>query len=211
MYYASADPIGGPAEIYRSTWSGSEWINRELVANVGSPASDHMPAFNGQQLFWQGHDNWDVFVADYNEATDEFSNSRPVDSINTSGWEEQDPWVSSDGHLLIFTSNRPGGYGGRDLYSATWDADTLGWTNITNLGPNVNTAADEAIGELAEEAGILFFQRVEDGNINIMQANIVPEPSTLVTCGGLIATAGVGYCVRRCRKIRCFRWRRRCR
>lgn len=43
--------------------------------------------------------------------------------------------------LLIFTSNMEGGYGGMDLYSAQITTD--GYGAITNLGPEINSAANE--------------------------------------------------------------------
>jgi hypothetical protein len=42
---------------------------------------------------------------------------------------------------LVFTSNRPGGYGGYDLYYSTWDGSK--WSAPVNFGPKINTASDE--------------------------------------------------------------------
>jgi hypothetical protein len=68
-----------------------------------------------------------------------------------------------------------------DLYYATRnDANGL-WSAPINLGPNVNTAANEDVPRFAEQAGSLFFQRSDVQNgVHIMQATVVPEPSTLI-------------------------------
>lgn len=42
---------------------------------------------------------------------------------------------------LVFTSNRPGGYGGFDLYYSNWTGGR--WSAPQNFGPDINTAADE--------------------------------------------------------------------
>ena len=46
-----------------------------------------------------------------------------------------------------------------DLYIADWNAETEFWVNITNLGPNVNTAADEREIAVAEGIRMLYFKR----------------------------------------------------
>jgi hypothetical protein len=178
-------------------WSGGELI----LAEPGNSFS-----FNGRQLFFQ---RWydDLWVADYNSLTDEFYNSRGVESVNTTEYAEAQPWISLDGKTLIFSSNRSGGYGGSDLYSATRDDENGPWTNIKNLGPYVNTADNESLGRLAEDAGSLIFERSVDGALSYghFQATVsetttpppIPEPVSLVS--GLIGFVCIGgYLKRRC-------------
>jgi hypothetical protein len=148
----------------------------ERLESVSTSEPDHHPSFNGHQIYFQiwYHDIW---VSDYDLTTDQFSTSVPVSSINTSAYREEEPWISSDGTLLTFTSDRPGGFGGFDLWYATWDPTTVQWTNITNFGPNVNTAGDASGGRFAEQAGILFFH--QDGVL--MEVSVVLEPAIEVT------------------------------
>lgn len=44
-------------------------------------------------------------------------------------------------NTLVFTSNRPGGFGGYDLYYSQWDGNR--WSTPVNFGPAINTASDE--------------------------------------------------------------------
>lgn len=46
-----------------------------------------------------------------------------------------------DGNMMVFTSNRPGGYGGYDLYYSKWDGSR--WSTPVNFGPTINTSYDE--------------------------------------------------------------------
>src|SRR5690606_23490736 len=62
--------------------------------------------------------------------------------IINSSFEEKSITISKDGKTLYFSSNRPGGLGGTDLYKATKDAKGE-WTNVKNLGPTINTPFDE--------------------------------------------------------------------
>lgn len=50
------------------------------------------------------------------------------------------PAVSADGRYLYFTSDMPGGYGGRDIWRVNLQ-DKVG--SLENLGPQINTAGDE--------------------------------------------------------------------
>jgi outer membrane protein OmpA-like peptidoglycan-associated protein len=61
--------------------------------------------------------------------------------INTRYWEAQ-PSVTADGRTIYFVSNRPGGYGGADIWVS--HLDQFGeWSEPRNLGPNINTAKNE--------------------------------------------------------------------
>lgn len=71
------------------------------------------------------------------------------------------PALSKDEKTLIFSSDvndslNPG-YGGLDLYYVTWDTKTKTWSNKpVNLGPDINTDADEAFPFLHYD-GTLYF------------------------------------------------------
>lgn len=62
--------------------------------------------------------------------------------INVSGYNSIQPFVTSDGRYLIFSSDRPGGYGKYDLWFSSLRSDgSLG--QAINLGNMVNTTDDE--------------------------------------------------------------------
>jgi len=73
-------------------------------------------------------------------------------TVNTSAFDAA-PRLSVDGHRLYFTSTRPGGFGGQDLYvSRRRDKeDDLGWQAPVNLGPGINTANDESTPDVFED------------------------------------------------------------
>lgn len=68
--------------------------------------------------------------------------SSPVPlSINSINYSTAHPALSPDGSRLFFASDRPGGFGGKDIYYC--DRVGLGWSSPINLGPQVNTEGDE--------------------------------------------------------------------
>ncbi|MBW8041585.1 MAG: SUMF1/EgtB/PvdO family nonheme iron enzyme [Planctomycetes bacterium] len=182
MFYGAE----GYSGVCRSWWTPNGWtLPPKTDPNLDPLASDTY--FNGKFLYTT-HFYFDIWSSTYDDVNDKFSPAVPVESINTSEWAEGGPWISRDSTLLVFSSdnNSLGGYGGHDLYSATWDEDLKIWTNITNLGPNVNTPLDESLSCMAEEAGILFFER-RDPNTDErqpMQAVVKPEPPCMVSIPG---------------------------
>ena len=64
------------------------------------------------------------------------------------------PSVSPDGRTLFFVSDRPGGFGGTDI----WYCENLGnqWSAPINLGPKVNTPGDEMFPYLWMDSTLYF-------------------------------------------------------
>ena len=63
--------------------------------------------------------------------------------------------ISADGNILYFVSNRPGGYGGKDIWYAT-KIKGESWEKPVNAGPEINTAGDEMFPYIREN-GTLYF------------------------------------------------------
>ncbi len=85
-------------------------------------------------------------------------------SLNTSsndGCPIQSPY---DGALYI-ASNRPGGQGGLDIWRAERSGD--GWGTPVNLGPQVNTAADEFCPSPARGNRLFFVRRLSPTNTDV--------------------------------------------
>lgn len=77
------------------------------------------------------------------------------ENINTKYWESHAA-ISTDGTKLYFTSNRPGGYGGLDIYES--ERDSIGnWSPAENLGPIINTPYNEETPFLSKTDNVLFF------------------------------------------------------
>lgn len=75
-------------------------------------------------------------------------------NLNSDEYSIAHPSVSANDSILFFTSNMPGGFGGKDLYMSERSAE--GWGPPINLGPDINTSGDEMFPSLRKD-GILFF------------------------------------------------------
>ena len=74
--------------------------------------------------------------------------------INNEWYNVTTPCLAPDGKRLYFASDKPGGYGGMDLYYSERKNDY--WTDPVNLGPNINTSGNEAYPFINAQ-GELFF------------------------------------------------------
>ena len=89
--------------------------------------------------------NFDIYVKTRPEGKDvgawfdlDYSVSEKVDSINSSS-DDKCPMVYKN--FMVFTSNRPGGYGGYDLYYSLFRNGK--WSFPVNFGPRINSSSDE--------------------------------------------------------------------
>ncbi len=74
--------------------------------------------------------------------------------FNSEWYNVTTPCLAHDGQRLYFSSDKPGGYGGFDIYYSQWKKGN--WDDPVNLGPNVNTKGNESY-PFINTAGELFF------------------------------------------------------
>lgn len=61
--------------------------------------------------------------------------------FNNTAYSVAHPALSPDGNRLFFSSDMPGGFGGKDIYVCSREGGL--WGTPVNLGPNINTDSDE--------------------------------------------------------------------
>jgi OOP family OmpA-OmpF porin len=82
--------------------------------------------------------------------------------VNTRGFEGG-PSVSLDGTELFFVSDRPGGQGGGDIWVARRDPSNGALGGLQNLGPRVNSPADEGAPSISSDGRTIYFECFEPG------------------------------------------------
>ncbi|MGL4347580.1 MAG: OmpA family protein [Chitinophagaceae bacterium] len=75
--------------------------------------------------------------------------------INSNFWESQ-PSLSPDKQQLYFVSNRPGGYGGKDIYVASLLSNGK-YGKVKNLGKTINTPGDEQMPYMHADNETFYF------------------------------------------------------
>jgi len=149
----------------------SDWSTPvELGRPVNTAAEESAPSLSddGRSLYFNRNPNLpedndeDIYVSQRGGPHEEWGDPAPVVAINTPAFHERNATLSRDGRLLFFSSSRPGGFGGLDLYVSQRvnRRDDQGWSTPVNLGPTVNsTAADVGPAYVEDEAGstVLYF------------------------------------------------------
>lgn len=69
---------------------------------------------------------------------------------------EFDPAMSADGRTVYFHSDRPGGYGGTDLYMVARDPGAFRFGTPVNLGPTINSAGEEWAPTPLKNGSLIF-------------------------------------------------------
>jgi len=66
------------------------------------------------------------------------------------------PTISGDDQEIIFTSDLPGGQGGKDLWISHYTKKTKSWSAPVNLGPDINTSGNEEFPYLAVDGSLYY-------------------------------------------------------
>jgi hypothetical protein len=116
---------------------------------------------------------------------------QPGDPNLQAAWEFN-PEVSADGRTLVFTSLRPGGYGLGDLYVSHLRGGE--WSPAQNLGPVVNSAADEFHPTRSRDGEWLYFVRRQPlaGDFYRVPTRLLPALQPGAPTGLLDALRGAG-------------------
>ncbi|MCC5929788.1 MAG: PD40 domain-containing protein [Cyclobacteriaceae bacterium] len=156
-------------------WSVPQKVDIKVETNLGTAGL----SADGQEMIiylQTGPGNGDLFIM-RKEGT---GWSRPVtmgENINTR-FNETTASLTPDGKTLYFASDRPGGYGGLDIYKAEKQADGS-WGKAVNLGPNINSKYNEDAPFIHPNQQILFFtsnnpEKSIGGN-DILKADLQPN------------------------------------
>jgi hypothetical protein len=88
-----------------------------------------------------------------------FGVATAIAELNDAGANDIQPNVRKDGREIVFSSNRAGGAGGQDIWVATREHVDGPWSAPVNLGPAVNTSANETRPSLSWDVQQLLFGR----------------------------------------------------
>jgi len=149
----------------------SDWtVPVSLGPTVNSVAAEFYPfvSKDGLSIYFSsdrpgGYGGWDIYVSKRSSLAEPWGAPQNLGPAINSLYDEGASFISNDGHRLYFESNRPGGFGGGDLYVSRRHnkRDDFGWQSPENLGGGVNTASNEATPWVYEDetTGIttLFF------------------------------------------------------
>jgi outer membrane protein OmpA-like peptidoglycan-associated protein len=161
---------GHQEDLYISYKKDGSWLPARPIRELNTPYNEgaHSLSPDGRLLYFTACENHrtlggcDLFVS---ERTDTgWSAPRNLDKpVNSGSWDSQ-PVVSADGNLLFFSSTRPGGLGGRDIWYCEKDRSGK-WSTPKNAGKPVNTPGNEESPFLHPDGVHLYF--MSDGHLGM--------------------------------------------
>ncbi len=132
------------SNINKSSFSKASIIHGDI--NIESQKGAITVSQDGEWMLFTGrfsqggYGNFDLYISYYTpQGWSEPQNLGAA--INTEFWESS-PALSPDKRVLYFSSNRPGGYGGSDLY-VSYRQPNGKWSAAQNMGPKINSAGDD--------------------------------------------------------------------
>ena len=154
-----ADDLEYYEDIYVATHNGESWGS---VQNVGPPVNGtfHDASINlspdGSEMFVYSDNNGGDIYETFRQSDGSWSRPMPVKGEVNTEFLENSASITSDNQFLYFASDRPGGYGGMDIYKAT-RTKSGAWINPVNLGPTVNSQYDEEGVFISSNGQHLYF------------------------------------------------------
>ncbi len=130
--------------------------------NVNSPYNDGTVAFDnkgGTMYFTQcnGKDGKGKFCRIWTATLSgqEWTEVKPLE-FSSDSFNSGHPSLTKDNQIMYFSSDMPGGEGGKDIWFVTYSKRSKTWGDPVNLGPTVNTDKDEVYPFIHED-GTLYF------------------------------------------------------
>ena len=94
----------------------------------------------------KGNPDVDIYMSRFRNG--EWEEPRQININQPDSWEST-PAFGPDGRTLYFSSNRKGGYGGLDIYTARMDSRGR-FSRVRNMGPEINTSGNEMFPYVSE-------------------------------------------------------------
>lgn len=171
--YLSSDRAGGQGgdDIWVSEYVGGWQTPVNLGGNVNTVSDEYEPSISsdGTKLYFSsyrsgGYGLSDIYVSEYvGGVWQPAVNIGP--NINTADYEGC-PSISADGSKLYFASDRPGGYGWRDIWFSESSGDS--WMLPVNLGDSINSPDDEFTPCISKDGLKLYFDSTRPGGYGEM-------------------------------------------
>jgi len=169
-----ADLFVSDFEVQKQKWSAPKLFDEDMIINTSD--EEGAPAFSsdGSQMYFTRcrYDKSEDLGAEIyvtSQSRGQWSEPVKVELVGDSLIAAH-PSISKDGQTLYFTSDRPGGYGGKDIWEVKKEGSNFG--RPENLGPEINTPGNEVFPYINAD-GTLYFSsdyHVGLGGLDIFKA-----------------------------------------
>ncbi len=132
-------------DVFFSTRTNGAWAKAKNIGptiNTKFNNSNLALSPDGNTLFlYSDEGNGDIYISK-RLINGSWGVPEPLPGLINSSYKESSVSITKDGNTLYFSSERPGGYGGSDIYYCVKDSRGE-WTRVKNMGTAINTEYDE--------------------------------------------------------------------
>lgn len=145
-------------DIYIAHQKYGKWTTAQNIAepiNTNRYESALCITSDGQEIYFYRNDGQgDIYSSKIKGTT--WQSPKPLSQNINSRYLETSVFISADGQYLFLTSDKKGGYGGRDIYYCKKQPNGT-WSNPINCGPKINTSYDEDCPFLHPDGETFYF------------------------------------------------------
>ena len=129
----------------------------------------------------KGAKDVDLYISNYTDGNWSLPTLLPFSGPDT--WEGC-PSFSADGKTLYFSSFRPGGFGGADIYRVSKDANGA-WATPVNLGNSINTDGEDMFPTMGEDGKLYFASNGHNGfgGLDLFAATVTGGKASIENLG----------------------------
>jgi ankyrin repeat protein/Tol biopolymer transport system component len=146
--------------------SGKAWSSpKQIAASVRDSSPGWQVSLDkDSHIYFSTRGSSDIYISKYlNGNYSKPENLGP--SINTE-YNDNDPFVDKNAEYMVFSSNRPGGSGGFDIY-VTFQNENGTWEKARNIGNGVNSKNNEMWPVISPDGRYLFFASNRNGHVDV--------------------------------------------
>jgi len=127
---------------------------RKMWGNVNSKKHDGAIQLNKTEDSLYFYRDYDIWISDIKDSV-KSTTPKNVRYVNSTAYEPS-IYYAPDGSYFLASSDRPGGFGGLDLYESKRLEDGS-WGEMVNLGPQINTEYDEDAPYIDPDGATVYF------------------------------------------------------
>lgn len=170
-------------DVFQAMRIDGTWNKPMPIKNVNTNSHDGAIALSADGFYLfvyrdNSDDHGDIYMS--NSLSGEWTFPQKLKGeVNSYSWEGSCS-MTADGKQLYFSSERGGGFGGKDIYRATLLPDST-WGNVINLGDTINTALDDDAPFIHPDGVTLFYSsqgKNSMGGYDIFQSRLNWKDST---------------------------------
>ncbi|HHS50185.1 MAG TPA: hypothetical protein ENN07_03630 [candidate division Zixibacteria bacterium] len=171
--YFSSNRRNGIEDFYVSEFQSNRWQTpTPLGAPINTDANEGSMAVSvdGNTIIFtacgrkDAYGTCDLYISE--RVAEGWSEPRNLGrNVNSRGWDGH-PSLSADGKTLFFSSDRFGGFGGRDIWLSR--KTDRGWSRAENIGFPINNARDQASPFIHPDGVTLYFSSAGHGGLGML-------------------------------------------